>query len=97
MLSWERRHLDELWYHKKTSGATGGGAAIRDCLLLEADTGAGTDELLLEDGSGCLLLERDGAAPAPPGSFVLLQSDFGSGNILLLLEDSSGLELEDSV
>lgn len=45
-LSTERRHLtDPLWFHKRKSGGEEVGEAF---LLLESDTGAGTDTLLLE-------------------------------------------------
>jgi hypothetical protein len=61
MLSWERRHLDELWFHKR--GESGGAAPQppANALLLESDTGSGFDFVQLESGTtpltDALLLE----------------------------------------
>jgi hypothetical protein len=61
MLSWERRHLDELWFHKR--GESGGGSPQppANALLLESDNGSGFDFVQLESGTtpltDALLLE----------------------------------------
>lgn len=78
---------DDLWYHERPGG--GDGVVLRDCLLLESDTGALTDELLLEDGSGCLLLESDGAPPVTD-SFLLVQSSAGTPEFIVLLQSGGG-------
>jgi hypothetical protein len=61
-LSWERRHApDILWYHKREPEGGALAAPQGNFLLLESDTGSGTDILLLESDTGSgtdgLLLE----------------------------------------
>ncbi|MBO0719219.1 MAG: hypothetical protein J2P41_00220 [Blastocatellia bacterium] len=52
MLSWERRHLpDELWYHRRETGGEGPGQPPQEILLLESDL-TGFEGLLLESDTG---------------------------------------------
>ena len=102
-LSYERRNVDDdlCWFYRPL-GQGSGAIIVRDCFLLESDTGTLTDDLLLEDDSmGCLLLESDEIGPPPPPTefFLLLQSASGAGDSIVLLQSggSDGVKLQDSI